>query len=58
MTDQGIQGIGEAYSCGPDMATVAVIEDFKGWLVDRIHATWSTSSNMMYNFTRFPGGWW
>jgi len=28
-TDQGIHGIGEAYSCGPDEATVATIQDFK-----------------------------
>ena len=33
LTDQGIHGIGEAYSCGPDEATVKVIEDFKLWLV-------------------------
>src|SRR5678816_2699598 len=29
VTDQGIHGIGEAYSAGPDEATVKVIEDFK-----------------------------
>jgi galactonate dehydratase len=56
MTDQGIHGIGEAYSCGPDEATVAVIQDFKRWLVGQdprnIEHLWS----MMYNFTRFPGG--
>ena len=32
-TDQGIHGIGEAYSCGPDQATVAAISDFSDWLV-------------------------
>src|SRR5262249_41506240 len=32
-TDQGIHGIGEAYSCGPDEATVAAIHDFRRWLV-------------------------
>ena len=32
-TDQGIAGIGEAYSVGPDEATVKVIEDYKLWLV-------------------------
>jgi len=55
-TDQGLQGIGEAYSCGPDEATVAVIQDFKRWLVGQdprnIEHLWAT----MYNFTRFPGG--
>ena len=55
-TDQGIHGIGEAYSCGPDEATVKVIEDYKSWLVGQdprnIEHLWAT----MYNFTRFPGG--
>jgi len=55
-TDQGIHGIGEAYSCGPDEATVATIHDFKRWLVGQdprnIEHLWAT----MYNFTRFPGG--
>ena len=55
-TDQGIHGIGEAYSCGPDQATVAAIADFKEWLVGRdprnIEHLWA----MMYNFSRFPGG--
>jgi galactonate dehydratase len=55
-TDQGIQGIGEAYSAGPDEATVATVADFKRWLVGQdprnIEHLWA----MMYNFTRFPGG--
>src|SRR4051812_45668650 len=55
-TDQGISGVGEAYSCGPDLATVATINDFKTWLVGRdprdIEHLWA----MMANFTRFPGG--
>src|SRR2546430_1138388 len=32
-TDEGIHGIGEAYSCGPDDATAAVVADFETWLV-------------------------
>src|SRR5580704_8515174 len=55
-TDQGIHGWGEAYSTGPDKATVATIDDFKEWLVGKdprnIEYLWAT----MYNFTRFPGG--
>jgi galactonate dehydratase len=55
-TDQGIHGIGEAYSCGPDRATVAAIADFKDWLVGQdprnVEHLWA----MMYNFSRFPGG--
>jgi galactonate dehydratase len=56
LTDQGIHGIGEAYSVGPDEATVATINDFKRWLVGldprNVEYIWAT----MYNFTRFPGG--
>jgi len=56
LTDQGIHGIGEAYSVGPDEATVAAINDYKGWLVGQdprnIEYIWAT----LYNFTRFPGG--
>ena len=55
-TDQGIHGWGEAYSAGPDEATVATIKDFKEWLVGKdprnVEYLWAT----MYNFTRFPGG--
>jgi galactonate dehydratase len=55
-TDGGIHGVGEAYSAGPDEATVATINDFKRWLIGQdprnIEHLWAT----MYNFTRFPGG--
>lgn len=55
-TDQGIHGVGEAYSCGPDEATVATVNDFKRWLVGQdprnVEHLWA----MMHNFTRFPGG--
>lgn len=56
LTDQGVTGWGEAYSVGPDEATVATIKDFKSWLVGKdprnVEYLWAT----MYNFTRFPGG--
>lgn len=56
LTDAGVHGFGEAYSVGPDEATVATIRDFKSWLVGKdprnVEYLWST----MYNFTRFPGG--
>ncbi len=55
-TDQGIHGIGEAYSCGPDEATVATIADFKRWLVGQDPRNIGHLWAMMYNFTRFPGG--
>ena len=34
-TDEGIYGVGEAYSAGPDDATAAVVADFETWLVGR-----------------------
>jgi len=34
-TDQGIHGWGEAYSAGPDQATVNTVLDFKSWLVGK-----------------------
>src|SRR4051794_9802843 len=56
ISDEHIHGIGEAYRVGPDAATVAVIEDFKGWLIGqdpfRIEHLW----RLMYNGSRFPGG--
>ena len=56
LTDAGIHGFGEAYSVGPDEATVATIMDFKGWLLGKdprnVEYLWAS----MYNFTRFPGG--
>jgi galactonate dehydratase len=56
ISDEHIYGIGEAYRVGPDAATVAVIDDFKSWLVGedpfRIEHLW----RLMYNGSRFPGG--
>jgi len=55
-TDEGIEGIGEAYSVGPDQATVATINYFSDWLKGfnpmDIEALWAR----MYNGSRFPGG--
>jgi galactonate dehydratase len=56
LTDQGIHGIGEAYSAGPDEATVKVIEDFKLWLVGQDPRNVQYLFDVMYNTTRFPGG--
>jgi galactonate dehydratase len=56
ISDEHIYGIGEAYRVGPDSAVVAVVDDFKGWLVGhdpfRIEHLW----RLMYNGSRFPGG--
>lgn len=55
-TDEGIHGIGEAYSVGPDDATVLAIHHFEEWLVGqdpgRIEHLWA----LMYQGIRFPGG--
>ncbi|MEM7536709.1 MAG: galactonate dehydratase [Chloroflexota bacterium] len=55
-TDEGIYGVGEAYSCGPDKATVEVIHDFETWLIGKdprdIEGLW----HLMYAGSRFPGG--
>ena len=56
LTDQGIYGIGEAYSAGPDEATVKVIEDFKLWLTGQDPRNIQYLFDLMYNTTRFPGG--
>jgi galactonate dehydratase len=56
ISDEHIYGIGEAYRVGPDAATIAVIDDFKSWMVGedpfRIEHLW----RLMYNGSRFPGG--
>src|SRR5262245_55674636 len=56
LTDQGIFGIGEAYSAGPDEATIKVIEDFKSWLIGNDPRNVQYLFDVMYNTTRFPGG--
>jgi galactonate dehydratase len=56
LTDQDIYGIGEAYSAGPDEATVKVIEDFKSWLIGNDPRNVQYLFDVMYNTTRFPGG--
>jgi galactonate dehydratase len=56
LTDAGIHGIGEAYSAGPDEATVKVIEDFKSWLVGNDPRNVQYLFDLMYNTTRFPPG--
>ena len=56
LTDEGIEGIGEAYSAGPDKATAETISYFAEWLKGlnpmHIEDIWAR----MYNSSRFPGG--
>ena len=55
-TDEGMEGVGEAYSVGPDDATVAAIGYFRELLIGEsplnIEHLWAK----MYNCARFPGG--
>jgi galactonate dehydratase len=55
-TDNGVEGIGEAYSVGPDEATVAAIHDFESWLIGENPLNVERLWQKMYYFTRFPGG--
>ena len=55
-TDEGIEGIEEAYFVGPDEGTVAVIHDFKKWLIGENPLNIEKLWQKMYYFTRFLGG--
>lgn len=55
-TDEGVHGIGEAYSCGPDLGTVKVIDDFADWLRGRDPRDVEKLWHLMYAGSRFPGG--
>ena len=56
LTNEGVHGIGEAYSVGPDLATKAAIDDFATWLVGEDPTNVEHLWAKMYNFSRFPGG--
>lgn len=55
-TDEGFHGIGEAYSAGPDLATIKAIEDFAEWLLGRDPLDTEGLWQLMYAGSRFPGG--
>ena len=55
-TDAGIQGIGQAYSPGPDLAAAEVIKDFERWLIGRDPREVERLWQFMYNGSRFPVG--
>jgi galactonate dehydratase len=55
-TDEDIYGVGEAYSVGPDKATVEVIRDFEGWLIGHDPRDIEGLYHLMYAGSRFPGG--
>jgi L-alanine-DL-glutamate epimerase-like enolase superfamily enzyme len=55
-TDEELYGVGEAYSCGPDKATVEVIRDFESWLVGRDPCDVAALHQLMVLGSRFPAG--
>ena len=55
-TDDGLYGIGQAYSAGPDQAVVEVIHDFESWLIGQDPRNIEHLCALMYNGSRFPPG--
>ncbi len=55
-TDEGIHGIGEAYSVGPDLATAETIKYFADWLIGQDPTRPEYIWTMLFNYSRFPGG--
>jgi galactonate dehydratase len=56
LTSEGIWGVGEAYSVGPDLATVKAIADLAEWLEERDPLDLEGLWQLMYAGSRFPGG--
>lgn len=55
-TDQGLDGVGEAFATGQDMATVAALEDFKRWLVGKDPTRVIHHWHALYRSARYPMG--
>ena len=55
-TDEGITGIGEAYSAGPDQATESTIHYLEDWLVGMDPMDAEAIWQRLYIGSRFPGG--
>lgn len=55
-TDEGIYGVGEAYSVGPDEATASVIQYFEEWLIGMDPTDIERIWQRLYVGSRFPGG--
>jgi len=55
-TDEGLHGIGEAYSVGPDEATARAIHYFEDWLVGLDPMDTEGIWQKLYIGSRFPGG--
>ena len=55
-TDEGLCGVGEAYSAGPDEATANVIHYFEEWLLGMDPLDREGIWQKLYLGSRFPGG--
>ena len=55
-TDEGLYGVGEAYSAGPDAATANVIDYFQDWLIGMDPMDAEGIWQKLYIGSRFPGG--
>src|SRR5438132_834875 len=55
-TDEGLSGIGEAYSVGPNDAIAATVRDFEGWLRGKDPRDITGIWQHLYAHSRFPGG--
>jgi len=55
-TDDGLHGVGEAYSAGPNRAVAEVVADFAGWQVGHDPRAVERLWQLMYNGSRFPPG--
>jgi galactonate dehydratase len=55
-TDEGLHGVGEAYSAGPNQAVAEVIDDFETWLIGQDPREVERLWHLMYNGSRFPPG--
>jgi galactonate dehydratase len=56
VTDDGLTGVGETYSVGPDDGVAAIVKNFETWLIGKNPFDIERHWQMMYNFSRFPGG--
>jgi len=55
-TDEGIEGVGEAFNTGKDKATEAVIHDYGRWLVGKDPTKVVYHWQALYRSSRFPLG--
>jgi len=55
-TDEGITGVGEAYSIGPDRSVIAMIDEMKPWFVGQDPGRIEWLSRRAKNTMRFPLG--